>query len=209
MKPSVTLATTVLIAGLLAACGRDTWEYGGQPVNLDTCLGVPVTDTRPIASADILQAQWPWTLPTDEATDAAADAPDAAAAAPAAPVRLHAGAFTRTSPPEARMTVKVLGCQWADLDGDGADEAAVLVSENFGGTGTFVSLHVLDTLNGEMFGLAPVALGDRVFPYDFAVVGQVIRVGMLSHTADDPLCCPTQEQTRRFRVRNFQLIMVD
>lgn len=192
------LAITALA---LTACGPDDIN-DGQRVNLDTCLGVE-PDTAAgageprdgVTSFDVLEGEWPWVVAG--ATNAAyADGP----------VRLRAGAFTRTSPPEARMTVKVLGCQWADLDADGADEVAVLVSENFGGTGTFVSLHVLDTLNGETFGLAPVALGDRVFPYDFAVVGQVIRVGMLSHTADDPLCCPTEEQTRRFRVRNFQVM---
>ncbi len=192
MRTSAFYYPAALLAVALTACGPDDFEYNGVPVNFDTCLGVAATETNSITSDDILQARWPWTV-----TDGTGET-----------VPLHAGTFTRTSPPEARLTVKVTGCQWADLDGDGLDEVAVLVSENFGGSGTFLSLHVLDTLNGEMFGLAPAALGDRVFPYDFAVVGRVVRVGMLAHTEDDPYCCPSVETTRRFMVRDFAVVPV-
>ncbi|KAA9131537.1 hypothetical protein F3N42_09475 [Marinihelvus fidelis] len=200
MRSRILTCLLAITAIALTACGPDD-SYDGQPVNLDSCLGVEPdaaagtgAPRNGVTSSDVLEGDWPWVI--------------AGASNPAyaeGPVRLRAGAFARTTPPEARVSIKVLGCQWADLDGDGAIEAAALVSENFGGSGTFISLQVLDRQRGELFGRLPAELGDRVFPYDFAIEDGVIRVGLLAHAKNDPYCCPSVEETRRFAVRAMRV----
>lgn len=82
------------------------------------------------------------------------------------PVRLSAGRFEGEpfQPGAAsRPTLTLIGdpVAFADLDGDGSQEAVVVLVESSGGSGSFVYLAVVSLANGEALNLATAWVGDR------------------------------------------------
>jgi hypothetical protein len=85
-----------------------------------------------------------------------------------------------------------------DVDGDGEDEALVLVWQSSGGSGTFNYLALVDEVDGAWRNTATTALGDRVKVTDAALGPDGVVVRVIEHDEDDPACCPTREATRRY-----------
>ncbi|MGD9029094.1 MAG: META domain-containing protein [Anaerolineae bacterium] len=81
---------------------------------------------------------------------------------------------------------------FGDLDGDGVDEAVVILATSPGGSGTFVSLEAMGNDNGTPVHLASYQLGDRVRAESLAIQDGQIVLEMVTHGPDDPMCCPTQ-----------------
>ena len=97
---------------------------------------------------------------------------------------------------------------FGDLDGDSLDDAAVLLATNAGGSGVFVELGVvLRGADGPRH-VASALLGDRVRPERIAVDGGEVVVALTGHSRDDPMCCPTQHRTERYRLADGELTMV-
>lgn len=88
-----------------------------------------------------------------------------------------------------------------DLDGDGRDDAVVLLGVNSGGSGQFTYLTPVLNVAESPEPLAPVFLGDRVQIQDIAIVNQKVIVNLITHDDDDPLCCPTLETTWRYSLQ--------
>jgi hypothetical protein len=82
---------------------------------------------------------------------------------------------------------------FGDLDGDGVEDAAVLLVENSGGSGSFVYLAAVLNGDGNPENVATTLLVDRAQVQSLTVDGGRIAVGMVIHGPDDPMCCPTQE----------------
>ena len=78
-----------------------------------------------------------------------------------------------------------------DLNGDGKAEAAVILAENGGGSGTFISLIVFKNNNGQPDQIAEVALGDRVLVNAMDISSAVVHLDMQVHGPADGLCCPS------------------
>jgi heat shock protein HslJ len=79
-----------------------------------------------------------------------------------------------------------------DLDGDGVEDAAVILVTDPGGSGTFYDLAAVLNRNGKPEHVATASLGDRAEIRAFSIeTGQVI-IEMVTHGPDDPMCCPTQ-----------------
>lgn len=92
-----------------------------------------------------------------------------------------------------------------DLDGDGADELVVLLTENAGGSGVFTYLAALPATSGEL--TAPLAgVGDRVALRGWQLEGDVVRVDVVQAGNDDAMCCPGELATRRWRLRGDRLV---
>ena len=87
-----------------------------------------------------------------------------------------------------------------DLNGDGVNDAAVVLAANMGGSGTFVHLAAVVNQNGTPQHVASVSLGDRVKIEAMAIKAGVITVDVVTHGPQDPLCCPTQKATKSFRL---------
>ena len=87
-----------------------------------------------------------------------------------------------------------------DLNGDGVADAAVILDASGGGSGTF--RYVVAVLNegGQPRHVASAHLGDRVRIEALTIQDGQIVVQLIGHGPDDPLCCPSQEQTRAFRL---------
>jgi Immunoglobulin-like domain of bacterial spore germination len=96
-----------------------------------------------------------------------------------------------------------------DLDGDGVDEIAALISENFGGTGVFVFLAVYKMANGTATFLTSSVVDDRAQLNALSIADGEIFLDAVIHTLDDPMCCPTLRTTRHYRLVNDQLDMTD
>jgi len=105
---------------------------------------------------------------------------------------------------------------FGDLDGDGVEDAAVILAANAGGSGTFISLEAVRNEGGEPVHLANYLLGDRVQIESLATVSPVgsnhrveggqILLEMITHGPSDPMCCPTQQVVQTYALRGDELV---
>lgn len=87
-----------------------------------------------------------------------------------------------------------------DLDGDGADEAVVLLAESSGGSGTFQYLAAVGRSGREVVNLGTAAVGDRVQTIDCTIENGAIVMDVVQAGPADALCCPTQVVRRVWRL---------
>ena len=79
-----------------------------------------------------------------------------------------------------------------------ADFAAVVLASSGGGSGTFYTLHLVSNESGTLAAGAGTPLGDRIVLHELAIEGTAVRVALTTHAANDPLCCPTRDETRLY-----------
>lgn len=88
-----------------------------------------------------------------------------------------------------------------DLDGDGREDLIVLMITSSGGTGVFRDLYLLRRDAGGQLSISPPAfLGDRVDVNALRIDRGEVVVDLVVQGENDPLCCPTQAVTYRFRL---------
>ncbi len=95
---------------------------------------------------------------------------------------------------------------FGDLDGDGVEDAAALLAENSGGSGTFIYLAAVLNRNGTPQNMATTPLGDRVQVNSLSIEEKEIVVDMITHGPDDPMCCPTQQIVQTYELRDGELV---
>jgi hypothetical protein len=96
-----------------------------------------------------------------------------------------------------------------DLNADGQDEVAVLVSENYGGSGVFVFLAVYENVDGILTFQTSSMVDDRPQLEALSIKGGEIFLEAVIHGADDPMCCPTLKTARHYRLVDNLLDMTD
>ncbi|HSG44512.1 MAG TPA: Gmad2 immunoglobulin-like domain-containing protein [Anaerolineales bacterium] len=96
-----------------------------------------------------------------------------------------------------------------DLNNDGVDEFAALITENYGGDGTFVFLAVFSDVDGGLMSQASVYVDGRPLVDELLIADGEIYLDVTTHKRDDPTCCPTLHSTRHYQLINNQLDMVD
>ena len=96
-----------------------------------------------------------------------------------------------------------------DLDIDGVNEAVVLVSENYGGTGVFVFLAVYANVNETLSFQTSTMVDDRPQLNALSIENHEIFLGAVIHGFEEPMCCPTLRMTRHYRLVDNQLDMTD
>ena len=92
-----------------------------------------------------------------------------------------------------------------DLNGDGVDDAAVILVANPGGSGTFYHLAAVVNENGTPEHVASQSLGDRIQVKSISIRSGEIVLDMVVHGPSDPLCCPTVEVTRTYKLQGDKL----
>lgn len=97
---------------------------------------------------------------------------------------------------------------FGDLDGDGVEDAAVVLATSGGGSGTFISLEAVINDKGTPNHVATASLGDRVEVKSVAIESGKITVDMVTHGPDDPMCCPTLEATQKYRLQGDKLVQI-
>jgi hypothetical protein len=97
-----------------------------------------------------------------------------------------------------------------DLDADGKQEIAALISENYGGTGVFVFLAVYADVNGTLTFQTSTMVDDRPQLNALSVENGDIFLDATIHGFEDPGCCPMLRTTRHYRLaEGGQLDMTD
>ncbi len=92
-----------------------------------------------------------------------------------------------------------------DLDGDGVDDAAVILVANPGGSGTFYHLAAVFNQGGTPKHVASQSLGDRIQVKSLSIKSGEIILNMVVHGPSDPLCCPTVVVTRTYKLEGDKL----
>ncbi len=85
---------------------------------------------------------------------------------------------------------------FGDLNGDGQGDAAIMMAENYGGTGVFVSLVAVLNAGGQPVQAGAVTIDDRPMVNILAIQDREILLDVKVHGPNDPACCaalPVQE----------------
>lgn len=96
-----------------------------------------------------------------------------------------------------------------DLNADGTEDAAALVSENYGGTGVFVFLVVYSKENETWAFQTSSMVDDRPELRELSIANNEIFLDAVIHGTDDPMCCPALHTMRHYRFVDNLLEMVD
>jgi len=94
-----------------------------------------------------------------------------------------------------------------DLDGDGIDDATVLLAESSGGSGVFTYLAVVSCRDGQAVNIGTIGLGDRVMIRSMAGQEGAIVVEFIAAGPGEPLCCPTRKVRNACRLRDGKLLL--
>ncbi len=100
----------------------------------------------------------------------------------------------------------------ADLDGDGDQDAIVIIATEQGGSGTFYFVAVAELDGGAYTGSVGVLLGDRIAPQRVTFANGVVTVDYAERRPGEPMsAAPSVTASKRFVYRNgvLQLLEAD
>lgn len=93
-----------------------------------------------------------------------------------------------------------------DLDGDATQEAAVLLSQSSGGSGTRIHLAVVSVREGRPVSTGAVLVGDRPQIQGMEIEDEEIVLELVQRGPEDAACCPTQRVRRGWTLRDGSLV---
>lgn len=117
--------------------------------------------------------------------------------------QLSNGVYYRTPPtaqesPEAYTTHLLDTVLYGDMNDDGVQDAVVFLNTQNGGTGHFIEMAVVLNWNGGPVNVETEYLGDRVIVESGTVEGGLITLNLRVQGPNDPACCPSQIEERKF-----------
>jgi hypothetical protein len=94
--------------------------------------------------------------------------------------------------------------QFGDLNGDGREDALTVLTVR---KGSDVLTYLVAALNqnDRLQPTAPLFLGDGVQIKSMVIESGQVKANLLTPAPEDPICCPTQNVTRTYRL-NYQLV---
>jgi len=97
---------------------------------------------------------------------------------------------------------------FGDVDGDGAEEAIILIDANLGGAGTSSEAYVFGLVDGKPALRARIEGGDRGDGglQSISVVAGELLVRRFELTSSDDACCPSRVLVERWRWRDGKLL---
>lgn len=201
--PSVRLSLILVIASL--ACGLQTPASGTATPSEPTLAATAPVDGTPEAPGSPTPA--PDHVVRVRNAEYQLGIPDSLQV-----VELSGGSFEQGAPGgtdfiSVQMTDFVAA---GDINGDGREEIAALLSENYGGTGTFVFLAVYTQANGVLEFMTSTLVDDRPQILALSIEEGEVFLDAVVHGFEEPLCCPTLRTTRHYRLGPInQLEMTD
>ena len=81
---------------------------------------------------------------------------------------------------------------YGDLNGDGVDDAAVVLAWQNGCSGTFRDLVAVQNPSGLPQQIASFLLGDRIQVSEMSIDAGAVALQLITHTCLDPMCCLSQ-----------------
>ena len=124
-------------------------------------------------------------------------------------IKLNDGMYQEKIVPESATELVIkLGDRiaYGDLNGDGAEDAAVILISDPGGSGTFYELAAVLNSNGNPHHAAGVFLGDRLKVEDLDIRSGQIVVKMVTHKRTDPMCCPSLKVEQKYALQGDALV---
>ena len=124
--------------------------------------------------------------------------------------RLHDGTFEHQYGSGATQVNRVglLQAEPGALDSSGKQGAVVFLWVNTGGSGTFVYIVAMTEQDGQPQQMAVDLLGDRVQVHSTSINDGQIVVNVGAFSPSDPLCCPSQQITRTYKLDGNRLQVV-
>lgn len=107
------------------------------------------------------------------------------------PIKLTDGAYSGVVNGGDLHSQLLPGIQYGELNGDGIDDAALLLAENTGGSGNFVSLIVVFSRDDRFQQAAGVLIDDRPVIEAMVIADGVVKLKGLVHAPNDPMVNPT------------------
>ncbi|WP_143713883.1 hypothetical protein [Candidatus Chrysopegis kryptomonas] len=99
---------------------------------------------------------------------------------------------------------------FGDVDGDGDEDAVIILASTGGGSGYFYEVGVILNQNGKPEYLTGEVLGDRVKVNFVKILSdRSILIDMVVHGEDDPMCCPSTPKIIRYKVARGKLKEID
>jgi heat shock protein HslJ/uncharacterized membrane protein len=92
-----------------------------------------------------------------------------------------------------------------DVDGEGGEEAVVLLSETSGGSGTRIYLAVVGRREETIVNLATVLIGDRTQIRAARLSDNRVELDVVQPGPEDAACCPSQKASRTWIWRGSEL----
>ena len=92
-----------------------------------------------------------------------------------------------------------------DLDGDGTEEAIVMLWKSSGGSGVFSYLLAFTKDNGEIVNTEAAPIGDRVQIRTARIDGKQIIIDVVQQGPGDAACCPSQKAKRNWSLVDGKL----
>jgi hypothetical protein len=89
------------------------------------------------------------------------------------------------------------------------EAAAVVLTSNAGGSGTFFHLAVVAPAKKGYENIAGTPLGDRQKIENIAITDRKIRLTRMTHTESDPMCCPSKRQTSFYILSGDSLVAAE
>lgn len=189
MSRLVTLTTLIILLTTtlsLLACGA-------TPATPTPPLPTPVPVPAPLTFDQLKNAEYPSEFTASKQA------------------KLVNGKFEEPAAPGSASKIVVMLGEWyalGDLNGDGAGDAVVILIESGGGSGAFYKLVAVVNDRGMPKPTTPITLGDRVKIKSVALQAGEIIVQLTRHAPTDPLCCPTQETTQKYRLQGDKLVLL-
>ena len=87
-----------------------------------------------------------------------------------------------------------------DMNGDGVNDAAILLVENGGGSGQFESVIAVLNNGGVPTQAGYAKLGDRVLVHSLEIAGGTLNLKLVVQGPNDPMCCPSQVEAQSYRM---------
>ena len=95
---------------------------------------------------------------------------------------------------------------FGDLNGDEAEDGAVMLICDPGGSGTFYELVAVINSKGKPQHAASVFLGDRLKVEEVDISSGQIVVKMVIHQPSDPRCCPSLKVEQKYALHGDSLV---
>jgi len=97
---------------------------------------------------------------------------------------------------------------FGDLNSDGLQDSAVILMSSGGGSGSFRELIAVLDKNGRPRQAAVQFLGDRTDIKSVAIRSGVIHVDLVRHGTNDPACCPTVREVKKYRLDGGRIVAI-
>ena len=125
------------------------------------------------------------------------------------PVTLTNGKNVSPVSPDSAMSVETdltNTIAYGDLNNDGKDDAAFILVQDGGGSGTFLYVAAFVSGNVSYKGTSAIFVGDRVQPESISIKNGVVTLTYLDRNASDPMSAtPSVETTKTFVFKNGDL----